>query len=152
MEVILREEIENLGKIGEKVRVAPGYARNYLIPKNKAYLTTPGNLKRIEYEKRKAGQLAEAHLEEARRIAAKLSEMTLDFNVKVGEDEKLYGSVSAHDIGEKAAEKGFDLDRRKIVIDEPIKKLGVYKVGYKVHPGVVAEIKVWVVPENSPSS
>ena len=145
MEVILRSDIERLGKIGDVVRVSPGYARNYLIPKNLAYTATGGNLKRIEFEKRSASQLADHELEQARKHAEKLSELSLTFQVKVGEEDKLYGSVTTGDIVEEASKQGFDLDRRKIVIEEPIKKLGVYTVG--IHPEVVAEIKVWVVKE-----
>ena len=147
MEVILRSDIERLGKIGDVVRVSPGYARNYLIPKNLAYTATGGNLKRIEFEKRSASQLADHELEQARKHAEKLSELSLTFQVKVGEEDKLYGSVTAGDIVEEASKQGCDLDRRKIVIEEPIKKLGVYTVGVRIHPEVVAEIKVWVVKE-----
>ncbi|MFC1614664.1 50S ribosomal protein L9 [Gemmatimonadota bacterium] len=147
MEVILRSDIERLGKIGDMVKVAPGYARNYLIPKNLAYSATGGNLKRIEFEKRRATQLADHEVEQARKYAAKLGELSLTFQVKVGEEDKLYGSVTIGDIAEEAAKQGFELDRRKITIDEPIKKLGVYTVGVRLHPEVVAEIKVWVVKE-----
>ncbi|MBN2289193.1 MAG: 50S ribosomal protein L9 [Candidatus Glassbacteria bacterium] len=147
MEVILRSDIERLGKIGEVVKVAAGYARNYLIPKNLAYPANSGNLKRIEFEKRRAAQLAEHELEQARKYAGKLGELSLTFQVKVGEEDKLYGSVGAADIAEEAIRQGFELDRRKIVLDEPIKKLGVYTVGVRLHPEVVAEIKVWVVKE-----
>ena len=147
MEVILRSDIERLGKIGDVVRVSPGYARNYLIPKNLAYTATGGNLKRIEFEKRSASQLADHELEKARKHAEKLSELSLTFQVKVGEEDKLYGSVTTGDIVEEASKQGFDLDRRKIVIEEPIKKLGVYTVGVRIHPEVTAEIKVWAVKE-----
>jgi len=147
MEVILRSDIERLGKLGDVVKVAPGYARNYLIPKNLAYPATGGNLKRIEFEKRRAAQLAEHELQQARKYAGKLSELSLTFQVKVGEEEKLYGSVTANDIAEEASKQGFELDRRKIIIEESIKKLGVYTVSVRLHPEVTADIKVWVVKE-----
>ena len=147
MEVILRSDIERLGKIGDVVRVSPGYARNYLIPKNLAYPATGNNLKRIESEKRRAAQLTDRELEQARRHAEKLSELSLTFQVKVGEEDKLYGSVTAGDIVEKVSKQGFDLDRRKIVIEEPIKKLGVYTVPVKLHTEITGNIKVWVVKE-----
>ena len=147
MQVILRAEIERLGKIGDVVKVSPGYARNYLIPKNLAYPATGGNLKRIEFEKRRAAQLAEHELEQARKYAAKLGELSVTFQVKVGEEDKLYGSVTATDIADEAAKQGFELDRRKILLEEPIKKLGVYTAGVRLHPEVTAEIKVWVVKE-----
>jgi large subunit ribosomal protein L9 len=147
MKIILRSDIDRLGKIGEVVNVAPGFARNYLIPKKLAYSATAGNLKRIEFEKRRAEQMSARELEETRKLAAKIKDLSLTFQVKVGEEEKLYGSVTAADISEEAAKQGFDIDRRKVVLDEPIKQLGVYTVGVRLHPEVTAEIKVWVVKE-----
>ena len=147
MEVILRSDIERLGKIGDLVKVSPGYARNYLIPQKLAYTATKGNLKRIEYEIRRAAQVAYHELEQARKYAEKLSELSLTFQVKVGEEDKLYGSVNAGDIADEASKQGFDVDRRKILLDEPIKKLGVYTVGVRLYPEVKAEIKIWVVKE-----
>jgi len=147
MEVILRSDIERLGKIGDVVKVSPGYARNYLIPQKLAYPATKGNLKRIEYEIRRAAQMADHELEQARKYAEKLSELSLTFQVKVGEEDKLYGSVTTGDIADEASRQGFDLDRRKILLDEPIKKLGVYTVSVRLYPEVDAEIKVWVVKE-----
>jgi large subunit ribosomal protein L9 len=147
MKIILRSDIDRLGKIGEVVNVAPGFARNYLIPKKLAYSATAGNLKRIEFEKHRAEQMAARELEETRKLAAKMKDLSLTFQVKVGEEERLYGSVTAADISEEAAKQGFDIDRRKVVIDEPIKQLGVYTVGVRLHPEVIAEIKVWVVKE-----
>ena len=147
MKIILRADIERLGKIGDMVNVAPGYARNYLVPKNLAYLANPGNLKRIEFEKRRAAQLAERELDETRKLAGKMSELSLTFQVKVGEEDKLYGSVTTADIADEAAKAGFKIDRRKIVLEEPIKQLGVYTVAVRLHPEVAAEIKVWVVKE-----
>ncbi len=147
MKIILRADIDRLGKIGEVVNVAPGFARNYLIPKKLAYSANAGNLKRIEFEKRRAEQVALRELEETRKLAAKMKDLSLTFQVKVGEEERLYGSVTAQDISEEAAKQGFDIDRRKVVLDEPIKQLGVYTVGVRLHPEVIAEIKVWVVKE-----
>ena len=147
MKIILRADVDRLGKIGEVVNVAPGFARNYLIPKKLAYSATAGNLKRIEFEKRRAEQMSARELEETRKLAAKIKDLSLTFQVKVGEEEKLYGSVTAADISEEAAKQGFDIDRRKVVLDEPIKQLGVYTVGVRLHPEVTAEIKVWVVKE-----
>jgi large subunit ribosomal protein L9 len=147
MKIILRADIDRLGKIGEVVNVAPGFARNYLIPKKLAYSANAGNLKRIEFEKRRAEQVSLRELEETRKLAAKMKDLSLTFQVKVGEEERLYGSVTAADISEEAAKQGFDIDRRKVVLDEPIKQLGVYTVGVRLHPEVIAEIKVWVVKE-----
>jgi len=146
-EVILRTDIEGLGKIGAVVSVAPGFARNYLIPKNMAYKASAGNLKRIEFEKKQALVLAEKEKAEAQALAAKIGELSLTFQVKVGEEDRLYGSVTTQDIADEAAKQGFELDRRKFLLEEPIKQLGVYSVGIRLHPEVTAEIKVWVVKE-----
>ena len=147
MKVILRSDIERLGKIGSVVNVAPGYARNFLIPKSLAYTANDGNLKRIEFEKRRAAQLAEHEVQEARKQADKLKDLSLTFQVKVGEGDQLYGSVTINDIADEAAKQGFEIDRRKIVLEEPLKQLGVYTVNVRLHPEVTAEIKVWVVKE-----
>jgi len=147
MKVILRADIDRLGKLGEVVKVAPGYARNYLIPKNLAYPTSGGNLKRIEFEKRRATQQVAREVEEARKLAKKMKDLSLTFQVKAGEEEKLYGSVNSADISEEAAKQGFEIDRRKILLEEPIKQLGVYTIQVRLHPEVNAELKVWVVKE-----
>lgn len=147
MKVFLRADIDRLGKLGEMVNVAPGYARNYLIPKKLAYLATSGNLKRIEFEKRSAAQQAEHEVEEARKQAEKMKDLSLTFQVKVGEEEKLYGSVTAADITEEAAKHGFEIDRRRVLLEEPIKQLGVYTIQVLLHPQVNAEVKIWVVKE-----
>ncbi|HLA39900.1 MAG TPA: 50S ribosomal protein L9 [Candidatus Glassbacteria bacterium] len=147
MKIILRADIENLGRIGAVVNVAPGYARNYLIPKDMAYPATKGNLKRIEFEKHRAAQLAEREVEEAKKMADKIKDLSLTFQVKVGEEDKLYGSVTTTDIAEEAARQGYEIEKRRIIIEEPIKQLGVYTVKVKLHPEVIGEIKVWVVKE-----
>ena len=147
MKIILRSNIEQLGKIGEVVDVAPGYARNYLIPRNDAYLATKGNLKRIEFEKKKALQLADKETEAARKLAEKMKDISLTFQVKVSEEEQLYGSVSTSDIVAELAKLGYEIERRRVLLAEPIKQLGVYTVGINLHPEVETEIKVWVVKE-----
>lgn len=146
-EVILRRDIEGLGRIGAVVSVASGYARNYLIPKNLAYIASAGNLKRIESDKRLAAQMAEKEKAEARELAARIGELSLTFQVKVGEEERLYGSVTSQDIGEELERQGYEIDRRRIHLEEPIKQLGVYSVDIRLHPEVNAELKVWVVKE-----
>ena len=147
MKVILRSNIEQLGKIGQVVDVAAGYARNYLIPKNLAYLANQGNLKRIEFDKKKADVIAAREVEAARKQAEKMKDISLTFQVKVSEDEQLYGSVSAPEIVGEMAKLGYEIERRRVVLDEPIKQLGVYSVGIRLHPEVKTEIKVWVVKE-----
>lgn len=147
MKVILRSNIEQLGKIGQVVDVAAGYARNYLIPKNLAYLANQGNLKRIEFDKKKADVIAAREVEAAYKQAEKMKDISLTFQVKVGEDEQLYGSVSAPEIVGEMAKLGYEIERRRVLLDEPIKQLGVYSVGIRLHPEVKTEIKVWVVKE-----
>jgi large subunit ribosomal protein L9 len=147
MKIILRADIDRLGKLGEVVNVAPGYARNYLIPKKLAYQATGGNLKRIEFEKHRAAQQAEREVEECRKLAEKIKDLSLTFQVKVGEEDKLYGSVTVADIAEEAAKQGFEIDRRRILLEEPIKQLGVYTIQVRLHPEVNTELKVWVVKE-----
>lgn len=147
MKVILRSNIEQLGIIGEVVEVAPGYARNYLIPKDMAYPATTGNLKRIEFEKKKAHLLAEKETEAARKKAGEMKDLSLTFQVKVSEEEQLYGSVSTSDIAAELEKQGHLIERRHILLEEPIKQLGVYTVPVKLHADVQAEVKVWVVKE-----
>lgn len=147
MKIILRSNIEQLGNIGEVVNVAPGYARNYLIPQDKAYLATKGNLKRIEFDKKKANHLAEQETAAARKLAEKMKDISLTFTVKVSEEEQLYGSVSTTDIAAEMAKLGHDIERKRVLLDEPLKQLGVYTVGIRLHPEVETEIKVWVVKE-----
>jgi large subunit ribosomal protein L9 len=147
MKIILRSNIEQLGKIGDVVNVAPGYARNYLIPQEKAYLANKGNLTRIEFDKKKAGQLVEQEIEAARKLAEQMKDISLTFQVKVSEEEQLYGSVSTSDIATEMAKQGHEIERKRVLLDEPIKQLGVYTVGISLHPEVETEIKVWVVKE-----
>ncbi len=147
MKIILRSNIEQLGKIGEVVNVAPGYARNYLVPQGKAYLANKGNLKLIEFDKKKAGQLAEQETAAARKLAEQMKDISLTFQVKVSEEEQLYGSVGTSDIAAEMAKLGHDIERKRVLLDEPIKQLGVYTVGIRLHPEVETEIKVWVVKE-----
>ncbi len=147
MKIILRSNIEQLGNIGEVVNVAPGYARNYLIPQDKAYLATKGNLKRIEFDKKKANHLAEQETAAARKLAEKMKDISLTFTVKVSEEEQLYGSVSTTDIAAEMAKLGHDIERKRVLLEEPLKQLGVYTVGIRLHPEVETEIKVWVVKE-----
>ena len=147
MEVILREHVDNLGRRGEIVKVADGYARNYLLPRKLALLATEGNKKQIEHEKVKfdAKELEEKKVAEA--VAARLATIDVEIARKVGETEALYGSVTSSDISEVLAAKGFDFDRRKLQLQEPIKKLGEYSVPVRLHRDVTTHIKVRVVAE-----
>jgi large subunit ribosomal protein L9 len=150
MEVILREHVDNLGRRGEIVKVADGYARNYLLPRKLALLATDGNKKQIERERVKfeAKELEEKKVAEA--VADRLKNVEVEIARKVGETEALYGSVTSSDIAAVLAGKGFDFDRRKIALQEPIKKLGEYEIPVKLHRDVAITIKVRVVAEGGP--
>ena len=147
MEVILREHVDNVGRRGEIVKVADGYARNFLLPRKLALLATEGNKKQIEREKVKfdAREAEDRHVAEA--LAERLGNAEVVIVRKVGETEALYGSVTTADIAEALAAQGFTLDRRKIQLQEPIKKIGEVSVPIKLHRDVTASIKVKVAPE-----
>ena len=145
MKVILLEDINKFGKAGEIVTVKEGYARNYLIPKNKAKEATAGNMKILDAIKKKQTQEQAAKLGEAKKIADKIANLSLTIPAPSGEEEKLFGSVSNDDIASALTEQGVEIDKKDIILDEPIKKLGVYQVTVKVHPEVKANLRVWVV-------
>lgn len=147
MRIVLRENVEKVGRRGEVVKVADGFARNFLLPKKLALEATDANLKRIEQE-RKVREVHEAkEKQEFQALASRLSQLSLTAVRKVGENEALYGSVTNSDVGELLEKEGFSVDKRKILLDEPIKALGIYEVPVKLHPEVTATVKVWVVKE-----
>lgn len=145
MKIILLEAIERLGKAGEVISVKEGYARNYLIPNNKAKIATSGNIKTLEGLKKKQAAEDSRKLEEARTLAKKIEGLSLTISAQVGEEEKLFGSVSNDMISEALAVEGVNIDKKDIVLEEPIKKLGVYQASVKIHPDVKANLRVWVV-------
>ena len=147
MKIILREGVENLGQPGDIVEVKAGYGRNYLIPRNRALKATPKNLKIYEQEKKRLESKKLKDKEDAEALAQKLSIVSLTATVAVGEEDKVFGSVTSQNIADLLKAKGFDLDRRKILLDEPLKALGVYEVPIKLHSEVEPKIKVWVVKE-----
>jgi large subunit ribosomal protein L9 len=147
MEIILRADVQHLGKIGEVVKVKDGYARNYLLPKGLAYPATDANKKKITYEGERLAKQQAAEKAAAETEATRLAEVRLTFEVKVGEEEKLYGSVTASDIQRKLEELGIHIDKRKIDLPEPIRELGEFRVGIKIHPEVRPEVIVTVVKE-----
>ena len=147
MEIILREDVQHLGKVGEVVKVKDGYARNYLLPKGLAYPATEANKKRIAYEGERVAKQRAAEKTAAETEATRVADVQLTFAVKVGEEEKLYGSVTASDIQRKLEELGIHVDKRKIDLPEPIRELGEFKVGIKIHPEVRPEVRVTVVKE-----
>lgn len=145
MKVILLEDVDRLGKVGEVITVKEGYARNYLIPNNKAKIATPGNMKILEAIKKKRALEESKKLDEVKKRADKISGLSLTIAAQAGEEDKLFGSVSNDDIADALAEQGLTIDRKDIIIDEPIKKLGAYQVTVKLHPEVKATLRVWVV-------
>ncbi len=147
MEVILRDSIPNVGRVGEVVRVKDGYARNYLLPRGLAYPATEAYKRRIASEaKRRIAQLADQQ-SGAEAVAAELAPLELHFTAKAGEGDRLFGSITSADIAARLHEKGYQIDKRSIEIAEPIKMIGVYQVPIRLHPEVRAEIRVWVVKE-----
>jgi large subunit ribosomal protein L9 len=147
MDVILRQAVENLGKPGDVVKVKNGYARNYLLPHNLAYEATPGNLKRIEQEKNRLEAAESQRRGSAQEIATKLEQVSLTFSARVGEEGKLFGSVTASDIAQQLEQQGYHVEKRQIDLHEPIKSLGVYRVPIRLHADVKPEIRVWVIKQ-----
>jgi large subunit ribosomal protein L9 len=144
MEVILRDHVENLGKRGEVVRVADGYARNYLLPRKLALPATEGNKKRVEKERKILETRESEERQAAEAIATRLTALELSIARKTGENDQLYGSVTNADIADLQKEKGFEIDRRKILLADPIKALGENTVPVKLHRDVTAQLKVTV--------
>ena len=149
MEVILREHVDNLGRRGEIVKVADGYARNYLLPRKLALLATEGNKKQIERERAKFDVKEADEQHAAQAIADRMANVEVVIARRVGETDALYGSVTSSDIAEALAEKGFDIDRRKLQLSEPIKRIGAVDLPVKLHRGVTATVKVKVVAEGT---
>lgn len=147
MEVILRHAVENLGKPGDVVKVKNGYARNYLLPHNLAYEATPGNLKRIQQERARLEAAESQRRDAAQEIATKLEQVSLTFSARVGEEGKLFGSVTGADIAQQLEQQGFRIEKRQIDLHEPIKSLGVYRVPVRLHADVKPEIRVWVIKQ-----
>ena len=147
MKVILREDVANLGTAGNIVSVADGYARNYLIPRNYAIPASGNNLAQFEHEKRVLESKRAKRKKEAETLKAKLERISCSISKKVGEQDKLYGSVTTQDIEKAFNAEGFTIDKKDILLTEPIKALGVYTVPIRVFEDVVANTKVWVVRE-----
>jgi large subunit ribosomal protein L9 len=147
MNVILLEDIPSLGKVGDKVKVSDGYGRNYLIPQKKAILATEKSVKAVEHQKREV----QHHLDKAKRDAEKeaeqIGQLSCTFAKTVGESGKLFGSVTSMEIEGFLKENGIEVDRKKILLEEPIKSVGMFTVPIKLHPDVTAHLKVWVVQE-----
>jgi large subunit ribosomal protein L9 len=147
MKVILRKNFGQLGQIGDVVVVKDGYARNFLIPRQIAYTATPGNLRALEEEKIQMAKKESKELEDAQTLLTELEKLSVTIPVKVGEGDKIFGTVTTQMISDALKEKGYDIDKRKIEITEPIKALGIYSVNVKLHHDVNAVVKTWVVRE-----
>ncbi len=149
MQVILKEDVHNLGKAGELVKVKPGFGRNYLIPQGKAVIATAGNVKQIEHEKKliaaKTAQLAK----DAQAMADRLASIEVQIERQVGEEDKLFGSVTSRDIESALKDKGVTIDHKKVHLPEPIKTIGYHTVEIKLGTGVTGKIKVVVVPKQA---
>ena len=150
MKLILRADVDALGRLGDIVPVKPGYGRNYLIPQGLAMLATEANLKQFELERKKLAGQADSLRAEATDLAAKIASATVAITVRVGEGDKLYGSVTAANIAEALLEQGIDIDRRKIDMPEAIRSLGEYDVEIRLHPDVKGELKLRVIKHGQP--
>ncbi len=147
MKVILKQDVENVGRKGDIVNVAPGYGRNYLVPKKMALEVTASNMKMISIEQQALKKKIEQERLSYQELIRKLNQVTLSFSRKAGEKDHIFGSVSASDIKAELDKLGYDIDKKKLVLDEPIKRLGNYSVPIKVYHDDKAEIKVAVVRE-----
>ncbi len=147
MEVILRQAVDNLGHPGDVVTVSNGYARNYLLPRGIAFQATEGNKKRIAQEKARLEAAESERRGTAEELARKLEEVSITFAARVGEEGKLFGSVTAADIAQQLEAQGHHIEKRMIDLHEPIKALGVYRVPVRLHADVKPEIKVWVIKQ-----
>ena len=147
MKIILRKNYDQVGKIGDVCDVKTGFARNFLIPRGIAYTATAGNIRALEEEKKQVAKKQEKERSEAEALATELEKVSVTIPVKVGEEDKIFGSVTTQMISDGLKEKGYEVDKRKIEINEPIKALGIYSINIKLYHEVNAVVKTWVVRE-----
>ncbi len=145
VELILLEDVKDLGRIGDQVKVAEGYARNYLMPRKLAAPVSTGNLRRLEARKLALQKEHEERIAVARAMAEKIASTSVTITAEAGEEDKLYGSVTTTQIADAMVAQGVEIDRHAVVLDEPIRQLGVYEVDVHLHSEVQAKVKVWVV-------
>ena len=148
MDIILMENVEKLGQVGDVVKVKNGYARNYLLPRQLGIAATTGNIKRIEKEKTKRLAIDEAQKKEAQQKAESLSKVSLTIAVEVNDQEKLYGAVSEAEILEALEAEGQKIDKKSLVLEKPVDDLGIFEIGVRFHPQVVAKIRLWVTKKS----
>jgi len=149
VKLILRENVDHLGVQGEIVAVAPGYARNFLLPKGLALMATPGNLKMLEHKRQIWAEREMKEVDAAKALGERLSALELSIEKKAGEKQTLFGSVTNGDVAQLLANQGIELDRRQILLKDPIKSLGSHEVSIKLHSRVTAQVRVQVVPESA---
>jgi large subunit ribosomal protein L9 len=147
MDIILTEDVENLGAAGDLLKVKDGFARNFLIPGGKAMPATMQNVKMLEHQKQLVQSKLNKLKREAEQLARRIEDISCTVAKPVGEEDKLFGAVTAADIQSSLAQENIEIDRRKILLDEPLKSLGIFTVPVKLHPEVTAQLKVWVVKE-----
>lgn len=147
MEIILRQAVESLGKPGDVVKVKAGYARNFLLPRGLAFEATPGNLKRIQLERDRLDAAENDRRTLAQGLAGRLEQVSLTFSARVGDEGKLFGSVTSGDIAQQLEAHGFKIEKRQVDLHEPIKALGVYRIPVRLHADVKPEIRVWVIKQ-----
>jgi large subunit ribosomal protein L9 len=145
VKVILKQDVHNLGRAGDVVNVKPGYGRNFLIPNSMAVIADPKSIKQVEHQKMVIAQQQEKTRRSAMSLLDRIENLSCTIPVEVGEQEKLYGSVTSKDIEQALGEEGIPVSRKHIQLDEPIKSLGVHIVGVKLHHDITAKLKVWVV-------
>lgn len=145
MEVILHENVPNLGEVGDIVTVKDGYARNYLIPRRMAVKADPSRVKELEHQKRVVAVKQTRMKAKAEEFAGKLSALSITIAKEAGEEDKLFGAVTTMDISNALRQEGYTIDKRHVKLDEPIKKIGVYDVAVRLHPEVEGTVKIWVV-------
>jgi large subunit ribosomal protein L9 len=147
MKIILRQDYEKLGKVGDLIEVKRGYGMNYLIPKKIAYPAKPNFIRMVQEEQRQKSFLVNKQKKVAEQVATKMENVSVTLAVSVGEGDKMFGSITNQDIEEGLKKQGFEIDRKNIILEEPIKALGIYSVPIKLHPEIDVKIKVWVVKE-----
>jgi large subunit ribosomal protein L9 len=147
MKVILKSDVERLGKTGDVVAVAAGYARNYLLPRGLALEATARSMEQIEIDRKRAEKARQQKAADAAALARKLEQISLTVSKQAGESDKLFGTVTAMEIAEALEKEGHEIDKRKIELEEPIKTLGIYTVPVRLHADVTAKVKLWVVKE-----
>jgi large subunit ribosomal protein L9 len=147
MDVILRQDVDKVGRSGDLVTVKDGFGRNFLLPRGLAYLATDGNRKRLAAEHAQKTRKQGAEVAAAQEVAGRLEALSLTFTMKAGEGDKLFGSVTTADVADRLKAEGFSIDKKQVELDEPLKALGVYKVAVRLHAEVKPDVRIWVVKE-----